>query len=146
VSAGFSVGETLLIGAERLYVVDNDGTNLTVVRAADGSVLAAHSIGAPIFAYRSLTVSRGALGTVAEAHTGGATITKWDVPALVRDLCKAEAISRLEQEWSAYGARVYSDEAERDSSGTEVVAGRGLTDLRKSCARRYKRKLRARAV
>jgi hypothetical protein len=64
----------------------------------------------------------------------------------VRDLCKAEAITRLEQEFSAYGSRVYSDEAERDSSGTEVVAGRGLTDLRKACARRYKRKFRKRAV
>ena len=73
-------------------------------------------------------------------------MTVWDVPALVRDLAKAEAITRLEQEFSAYGARVYSDEAERDSSGTEVVAGRGLTDLRKSCARRYKRKFRKAAI
>ncbi len=73
-------------------------------------------------------------------------MTTWAVPELVRDLTKALAITRLEQEWSAYGARVYSDEAERDSSGTEVVAGRGLTDLRKACARRYKRKFRKAAV
>jgi len=146
ISGGFSVGEVLLIGSERMKIIENNGTDLTVIRAYDGSTLAAHSIGAGLFAYRTLTVERGALGTTAAAHSNGATVTRWDVPSLVRDLCKAEAITRLEQEFSAYGARVYSDEAERDSSGTEVVAGRGLTDLRKSCARRYKRKFRKRAI
>lgn len=146
VSGGFSVGETILIDAERMKVVDNDGVNLTVIRAYDGSVLASHASGATIYAYRTLTVERGALGTTGASHSDGATITKWRVPDLVRDLARAEAITRLEQEFSAYGARVYSDEAERDSSGTEVVAGRGLTDLRKACARRYKRKFRVRAV
>lgn len=146
ISGGFSVGEVLLIGSERMKIIENNGTDLTVIRAYDGSTLAAHSIGAGLFAYRTLTVERGALGTTAAAHSNGATVTRWDVPSLVRDLCKAEAITRLEQEFSAYGARVYSDEAERDSSGTEVVSGRGLTDLRKSCARRYKRKFRKRAI
>lgn len=146
ISGGFSVGETLLIGSERMKIVENNGTDLTVIRAYDGSVLAAHSIGAGLFAYRTLTVERGALGTTAATHSNGATVTKWDVPALVRDLAKAEAITRLEQEFSAYGARVYSDEAERDSSGTDVVAGRGLTDLRKSAYRRYARKFRKHAI
>jgi hypothetical protein len=146
ISGGFNVGEVLLIGSERMKIVENNGTDLTVIRAYDGSTLAAHSIGAGLFAYRTLTVERGALGTTAATHSISTAVTKWDVPQLVRDLCKAEAITRLEQEFSAYGARVYSDEAERDSSGTEVVSGRGLTDLRKSCARRYKRKFRKAAV
>jgi hypothetical protein len=146
ISLGFSVGETLLVDSERMRIVENNGTDLTVIRGYDGSTLAAHSIGATIFAYRTLNVERGALGTTAATHLISAPITKWDVPQLVRDLAKAEAITRLEQEFSAYGARVYSDEAERDSSGTEVVAGRGLTDVRIACARRYKRKFRKRAV
>lgn len=146
ISLGFSVGETLLIDSERMKIVENNGTDLTVIRGYDGSTLAAHSIGATLYAYRTLTVERGALGTTAASHSNAAPVQKWDVPSLVRDLCKAEAITRIEQEFSAYGARVYSDEAERDSSGTDVVAGRGLTDLRKSCARRYKRKFRKRAV
>jgi hypothetical protein len=140
------VGETLLIDNERMRITDISGNNATVVRAYDGSVLATHSLGATIYAYRTLTVERGALGSTAATHSTAAAVTAWDVPSLVRDLCRAEAIVRLEQEWSGYGARVYSDEAERDSSGTEVVAGRGLTDLRKSCARRYKRKFRKAAV
>lgn len=140
------VGETLLVDSERMKVVDITGNALTVTRAWDGSTLAAHSSSATVYAPRTLTVERGALGTVATSHLTAAPAQTWDVPSLVRDLCKAEAITRLEQEWSAYGARVYSDEAERDSSGTDVVSGRGLTDLRKSCARRYKRKFRKRAV
>ena len=139
-------GEVLLIDNERMKVLSVTGNNATVKRAYDGSTMAAHSAGATVYAFRTLTVERGALGSAAASHLISAAITKWDVPSLVRDLTKAEAITRLEQEWSAYGARVYSDEAERDSSGTEVVAGRGLTDLRKSCARRYKRKFRVRAV
>lgn len=142
----YAVGEVLLLDSERMRITDIAGNNLTVIRAYDGSVLAAHTAPVDIYAYRTLTVERGALGSTAATHSSGATVETWDVPDLVRDLCKAEAITRLEQEFSAYGARVYSDEAERDSSGTEVVAGRGLTDLRKSCARRYKRKFRKRAI
>lgn len=140
------VGETILVDSERMKVIDVVGNVVTVFRAYDGSVLAAHSIGATVYAYRTLTVERGALGTTAASHLISAPVTQWAVPSLVRDLCKAEAMTRLEQEFSAYGARVFSDEAERDSSGTDVISGRGLTDIRKSCARRYKRKFRVRAV
>ena len=142
----FHIGETLVIDSERMRIVDITGNNLTVIRAYDGSVLADHLLGADIYALRTLTVERGALGSTAATHLIGATVTKWDVPALVADLTKALAITRLEQEFSAYASRVYSDEAERDSSGTEVVAGRGLTDLRRSCYRRYARKFRKAAV
>jgi hypothetical protein len=144
--ANVHAGEVILIDSEKMKVLDVIGNNATVQRAYQGSTLAAHNSGVTVYAYRTLTVVRGALGTTAATHLTSTAVTKWDVPDLVRDLCRAEAITRLEQEWSAYGARVYSDEAERDSSGTEVVAGRGLTDLRKSCARRYKRKFRVRAV
>jgi hypothetical protein len=140
------VGETLIVDSERMRVTDITGNNATVTRAYDGTTLAAHALGATVYALRTLTVTRGALGSTAATHSTSTAITKWAVPDLIRDLCRAEAITRLEQEFSAYGARVYSDEAERDSSGTEVVSGRGLTDIRKSCARRYKRKFRVRAV
>ena len=142
----FFVGELILVDSERMRITDITGNNLTVIRAYDGSTLAAHLITADVYVYRRLTVERGALGSTAATHSDAVSVTVWDVPSLVADLCRALAITRLEQEFSAYGARVYSDEAERDSSGTEVVAGRGLTDLRKSCARKYKRKFRKAAI
>jgi len=140
------VSETILIDSERMQIIDIVGNTVTVKRAYDGSTLTTHSPAAPIYAFRTLAVERGALGTTAATHLINAPLSKWAVPDLIRDLCRAEAITRLEQEFSAYGARVYSDEAERDSSGTEVVAGRGLTDIRRAAARRYKRKFRKRAV
>jgi len=142
----FFVGEQILIDSERMRITDITGNNLTVVRAYDGSTLAAHLISADVYVYRRLTVERGALGSTAATHADATSVTVWDVPDLVAQLCKATAISNLEQEFSAYAARVYSDEAERDSSGTEVVAGRGLTDIRRQCVRRYGRKFRKAAI
>lgn len=139
-------GEYITIDTERLRVLSVTGNTVLVQRAAQGSVLGDHMTGATIYADRLLTVSRGERGTTAASHAQGAAVTRWVVPDLIRNLAKATAITNLEQEWSAYGARVYSDEAERDSSGTEVVAGRGLTDVRRQCARRYKRKFRKWAV
>ena len=139
-------GEVITVDTERMKVLSVTGNVLVVDRAWDGSPLASHLTGATVYADRLLTVERGVLGTTAEAHAQNLALTTWKVPDLIEALCRAEAITRLEQEWSAYGVRVYSDEAERDSSGTEVVSGRGLSDIRKSCARRYKRKFRKRAV
>lgn len=142
----FFVGEQILVDSERMRITDISGNNLTVKRAYDGSVLASHLANADVYVYRRLTVERGALGTTAASHADAASVTVWEVPDLVRQLAKATAITNLEQEFSAYGARVYSDEAERDSSGTEVVSGRGLTDMRRQCTRKYGRKLRKAAI
>lgn len=139
-------GETITVGSERMKVITTVGNAITVERAYQGSTLAPHTTGDAVYADRALTVERAVLGTTAGAHADGLALTVWAVPDLIESLCRAVAITQLEQEWSAYGARVYSDEAERDSSGTEVVAGRGLTDIRRQCARRYKRKFRKRAV
>lgn len=148
VSSGAAIhpGEDITVDTERMRVLSVTGNVVLVDRAQQGSPLATHTAGATIYADRLLTVERAVLGTTAASHSSGLALTAWVVPELIEALCRAEAITRLEQEVSAYGARVYSDEAERDSSGTEVVAGRGLTDIRKSCARRYKRKFRKRAV
>lgn len=139
-------GEIITVDTERMKVLAITGNTILVQRAYDGSVLTAHLTGATVYADRRLTVVRGAQGTTAASHDQGDAVTAWEVPDLIRDLARALAITRLEQEWSAYGARVFSDEAERDSSGTEVVAGRGLTDVRRAAARRYKRKFRKRAI
>ncbi len=148
VAAGSALheGEILLLEEERVKVINIMGNEVVVDRAVGGSTLAVHEAGTVVWALRRLRVDRGVLGTTVASHSAGAPITRWVVPELIRDLAKAEAITRLEQEWSAYGARVYSDEAERDSSGTEVVSGRGLTDVRRQAARRYRRKFRKWAV
>jgi hypothetical protein len=136
----FAVEETLLIDSERVRIVDISGSTLTVIRAWDGSTLAAHATGATIYAYRTLTVTRGALGTTAATHDSGAVVHRWDVPGQVRELAMAEALNNLEQANAAY-ARV-SGQAERERDTT----ARGLVDLRKSVLRSHGRVGRVGAV
>ncbi|PZT70197.1 hypothetical protein DN402_31760 [Streptomyces sp. SW4] len=49
-ASGFAVDETVLIDAERMLIVDIAGNTLIVERAVDGSVLAAHTTGAALYA------------------------------------------------------------------------------------------------
>jgi hypothetical protein len=98
----FAIGETITIDAESMLIQNATGTNLIVKRAWDGSVLAAHSVGATIYADRQLTVQRGALGTTATTHAAGATIAEHNPPSLIRKLCIAQAIAGLIQTKAGY--------------------------------------------
>lgn len=135
-----TTGEVILIDSEKMLVVDIAGNALTVKRAWDGSILAAHNTGVTIYGSRTLTVTRGALGTTAASHSTSTAITKHIVPGLVRDLCIAEAIVRLQQEEAAYARTVGSGDNIRESSG------RGLKDIRDAAYAAYGRKARMRAV
>jgi hypothetical protein len=97
----YTVGEILLLDSERMLIVDIAGNNLTVKRAWDGTVLAAHT-GSTIYAPRRLTVTRGAVGTTAATHSNGAAITRHVVPGLIKELCVAEALNTLLQETGGY--------------------------------------------
>ncbi|MGW3428885.1 hypothetical protein ACWDHW_13155 [Streptomyces melanosporofaciens] len=136
----FATDEVILIDAERMRVEDIAGNQLVVKRAWDGSVLAAHTPGAGIFAARTLTVTRGALGTTAATHTSGTVVNRWDPPGPVRDLCIAEALTTLLQGQSGYARVVGSGENQREA------AGKGLGDLRCSVYASHGRKARTRAV
>jgi hypothetical protein len=136
----FAVGEILLIESERMRVVDIAGNNLTVIRAWDGSVLAAHSSSADVYAYRTLTVTRGALGTTAAAHNSGSTVYRWNPPGPVRELAMAEAANYMEQ---ALGGYVGSTGSEQSSRAATPVA---LAELRASVRRSHGRKGRLGAV
>lgn len=139
-TAAPTVDEVILIDSERMLVVDRAGAVLTVRRAFDGSVLAAHAAGADIYAPRALTVTRGALGTTAAAMSSGDDIYRWDPPAPVRELAMAEAINDLLQGQSGYARVVGSGENQREMSG------RGLRDLRQSVYVSHGRKARIRGV
>ncbi|MFC5834651.1 hypothetical protein [Nonomuraea insulae] len=138
--SAYAVGETILIGSERMLIVDVAGNSLIVKRAWDGSVLAAHSSGADIYALRTLTVQRGVLGTVTGSHSTSAAISRHVVPGMVRSLCVAEAINTLLQEGSGYARVVGSGEYQREA------AGRALRDIREQAYTAFGRKARSRAV
>ncbi|MFI0233157.1 hypothetical protein [Streptomyces sp. NPDC017086] len=138
--AGFSAGETILIDGERMRVDDIAGNTLVVTRAWDGSTIAAHTAGAPIYAPRALTVERGALGTTAATHPLGASVSLWVPPGPVRQLTIAEALTDLLQGRSGYARTAGSGENERETFG------RGLADLRARVYASHGRHARMRSV
>jgi hypothetical protein len=136
----FTAGEVILIDAEKMLVEDISGNNLMVRRAWDGSTIAAHTIGATIYAPRTLAVTRGALGTTAATHASGTAVALWVPPGPARQLTIAEVLVDLLQGRSGYARTAGSGDSERETSG------RGLKDLRDSVYDELGRKGRMRSV
>lgn len=130
--SGFAEGERLLAGGERMRVVDVAGTTVTVRRAVDGSVLAAHT-GADLYASRSLIVERGYGGTTAATHSDEADVAVQVYPALVRELALAEALVAKVQEGGAYARPQSTGESSR------AVASGTLADVRARCEAEHRR-------
>lgn len=146
--AAYTVGEVLLLDAERMLIVDIAGNTLIVRRAWDGSTLAAHT--APtVYASRLLTVTRGVLGTTAAAVNPGAQIYRWDPPADVRELVVAEAVIALLQGASGYARITGVGSGAREVGGGTIAKttyGAGIEDLRDRVYTHCGRKNRTRAV
>jgi hypothetical protein len=138
--AAFAVGETLTIDTERFRVDDVTGDTLTVRRAWDGSVLAAHTAGADVYAPRTLTVARGYGGTAAATHTTATALYRHVAPAPVRQLARALALVAVLQEPTGWARTVGSGENERQASG------RGVRELCDGVYGAFGLKARARAV
>lgn len=121
----FTPGEVITIDVERMRIDDVVGNTLSVARAWDGTVLAAHNTGADIYAPRRLVVRRGFGGTTAVAHADATAISRWVPPALLSTWVQAETQNAIAQENSAWARVIGSSEAERETFA------RGLVDLRK---------------
>jgi hypothetical protein len=133
-------GEMINIDGERMLVTESIGTTAYVARAVDGTVLAAHTAGADIYAYRTLTVRRGVLGTTAAAHTTGAAINRWVPDGPIEALNVAETLTLLAQENSAYARVIGSGDNQREARGA------GLAQLRREVYDGYAKKARTGAV
>lgn len=120
----FAVEEVILIDAERMRINDIAGNNLIVSRAWDGSVLAAHSANADVYALRTFTAQRGVLGSTAASHTLADSMWAHDY-GIVNELCVAETVVALEQNSSAYARTVGSGASAREATGA------GLEDIRR---------------
>ena len=126
-------GEVILVGSEKMLVTDVTSNNLTVIRAYDGSVLAAHSQPVDVFAYRSLTVTRAVNGTTAASHADSKAITKYQPPAPIRQLARAEAVAHYTTEKGGWSGVVGAGD-----SAIETQM-RGLKALRQEVKRQYRR-------
>lgn len=148
--SAYSVGETILIDSERMLIVDISGNSLTVKRAHDGTVLAAHNTGVTIYAPRTLTVERGALGTTAATHSTSATIYRHVVPGPVQSLAVAEALDVLLQDASGWARASKAAGLKRAGTAAnrthDEAYGIGLDALREAVYASHGRKARVRAV
>lgn len=109
--AAVKQGEVILLDSEKMLVESISSNDLTVKRAYDGSVLAAHSTGITVYAYRTLTVIRAVNGTTAATHSSAAAITKYAPPADIVELCLAMAVGHLKQGESGWTGQISGGEA-----------------------------------
>lgn len=136
----FNVGERLLLESERMRIEDIAANTLTVARAVDGTVLAAHGSGLDLFVGRRLTVTRGAYGTTAATHADAAAVYRQVYPALVQQLALAEAAVYLQQQAAGWASTSGSGAAKADATGV------GIEGLRERCRRAHGRSTRHQAV
>ncbi|HET6286350.1 MAG TPA: hypothetical protein VFG15_06330 [Amycolatopsis sp.] len=137
--ATFAIGEVILVGAERMLILDVAGNSLVVKRRWDGTVLAAHTTGAVVYAPRTLIVERGVLGSIAAAHSAAAAIVRWEPPPLIESLAVAEALVTLGCEQAGYATATRAGESSRSITLT-------VDDLRERVYTAHGRKARSRAV
>ena len=147
--AAFGAGSVLLVGAERMLVVDVAGNNLVVKRAWDGSVLAAHSSGVDVYHLAGVDVDRAQLGTVLAAHTSGAAVYRHVVPGPVSALCVGLSLAQVLGEQSGYArpgsAPGGSSSTKRDRPHDQKL-GAGLDALWATAYAACGRKARIRGV
>ncbi len=139
----FAVEEILLLGSERMRVVDIAGNNLTVKRAWDGSQLAAHSSTptTDVYALTGVELERAALGTTIAAHAADAVVYRWLPPGMLATLNRAYAITALMSERTGWARTVQA------SADTVIeLTGRGIKKLEDDVMRRHGRFMRTRAI
>lgn len=135
--SNFMAGERIVVGSERMLVIDVVGSTLTVRRAMDGSSLSAHVSGVAVYAPRKLSVSRGGTGT----HAADTVVSVLRPPADVVEAVVAETVSIL-----AHGRSSYTDDFGPSGTSVTVAGAAPLTDLRDLVMRRYGRSCRTRVV
>jgi hypothetical protein len=120
-------GETLTLGAERLYVESVAGDELQVIRQYDGSILETHAAADKLYAPRLLTVVRAQGGTTAASHLDNAPISVYRAPEDVSNAVMAKSIATIEQEQAGYGRVVGTGEGARQYKGKAVLDEWGCT-------------------
>lgn len=109
--ANFNAGEVIQVDSEKMLIVSISSNVLTVIRAYDGSVLAAHNDDTAVHAFRTLTIERAVNGTTAATHADATAITKYVPPVDLRNWCLAIALVTGHQEQAGWGRTVGGGEA-----------------------------------
>ena len=126
-SHGIVAGEVIRIESEQMYVVSVATNDLTVIRAYNGSVLAAHSDDTAIHINRTLTIERGVNGTTAATHADATSITPYEPPMDIQSLCIGESLAMFAQEEAQWGRAVGPGDSARDFTTLDLAARKQRT-------------------
>ena len=132
-SHGINQGETIKVDSEEIYVSSVVGNVLSVIRAYNGTVLAAHANDTAVQVERTLTVERGVNGTTAATHADATAVSKYAPPLPIVTLCIGEVLAAYAQEVGHWGRTVGAGE------GAAEFSTRALAARRKEVAALYKR-------
>lgn len=137
--SAFVAGEVISLDAEQMLITAVTGNNLTVIRAVNGTTLAAHT-GSTVYWSRTLAVTRGALGTTAATHSTSTAVYRHVPPLLVSELTGALAQDTLLQRSAGYARTSGSGDSERETRAL------GIRTLMQRVEEAYGRRARMRSV
>lgn len=126
-SHGIVAGETIRVESEQMYVVSVATNDLTVIRAYNGSVLAAHNDDTAVHINRTLTVERGVNGTTAAVHADATAITPYEPPLDIQSLCLGETLAMFAQEEAQWGRAVGPGDSAREFTTLDLAARKHRT-------------------
>ena len=124
-SHGLVAGEVILLDSEKLLITAVATNVLSVTRAYDSTILAAHANDTAVHTYRTLTIERGVNGTTAATHADATAISKYAPPKDIERLTRAIVISTGKQESSGWGNTIGGD------AGAQAVSGNALERMKK---------------
>lgn len=99
-SHGILAGEVIKLDSEEMKVLSVSGNNLSVIRAWNGTTLAAHADDTAVQINRTLTIQRGVNGTTAATHANSTAASRYRVPGDIEALCRAQAVHNYMQDQS----------------------------------------------
>jgi len=126
-SHGIVAAEVIRVNSEQMYVVSVATNDLTVIRAYNGSVLAAHNDDTAIHINRTLTIERGVNGTTAATHADATSNTPYEPPMDIQSLAIGETLAMVAQEEAQWGRTVGPGDSAKDFTTLDLAARKHRT-------------------
>src|SRR3990167_3909924 len=97
-SHGLVAGEIIKLDSEEIYITSVATNVLSVIRAYNGTALAAHADDTAVQIARTLTIVRGVNGTTAAVHANATAVSRYAVPLDVNEYAVARALHAFTQD------------------------------------------------
>jgi len=132
-SHGLVAGEVIKLDSEEIYIASIAGNVLSVIRAYNGTALAAHADDTAVQVARTLTIVRGQNGTTAATHANSTAVNKYAVPEDITEYVIARSVHSLHQDKGGWTGAIGTGE------GTVEMRGRLLAQMEAALVVKYDR-------